>query len=190
MAQTTTVGQETSVKPSTTEPVVTSKRTTTRRRKGVALERRFTALGETGFERVTWELRKSVITNPDGSVVFKMDGAEIPAGWSQLATDIVVSKYFRKAGIHGDKNKGETSVRQVTTRIAKTIREVGEDLGGYFATQKDADAFEAELSFLLVNQYGAFNSPVWFNCGLWQRYGISGSGGNYAADWEHCKESS
>src|SRR5512139_3109338 len=166
MAQTTTVGQETSVKPSTTEPVVTSKRTTTRRRKGVALERRFTALGETGFERVTWELRKSVITNPDGSVVFKMDGAEIPSGWSQLATDIVVSKYFRKAGLHGDSTQGETSVRQVVHRIAHTIRVAGEQFGGYFGTKKDADTFEAELSFLMLHQYGAFNSPVWFNCGL------------------------
>ncbi len=69
-----------------------------------------------------------MITNPDGSVVFKMEGAEVPAGWSQLATDIVVSKYFRKAGIHGDKTLGETSVRQVVYRIAHTIREAGERL--------------------------------------------------------------
>jgi ribonucleoside-diphosphate reductase alpha chain len=150
--------------------------------RGIAVERRFTERGVDPLDAVTWERRTSVITNTDGSVVFKMEGAEIPSDWSQLATDIVVSKYFRKAGIHGDKAKGETSVRDVVHRLARTIREAGETFGGYFATTKDADAFEAELSFLLVNQYGAFNSPVWFNCGLWHRYGIAGSGGNYAVD--------
>ncbi len=121
-----------------------------------------------------------MINNPDGSVVFKMEGAEVPSGWSQLATDIVVSKYFRKAGLHGKKDLGETSVRQVVERLSKTIREAGEESGGYFASTQEADTFEAELSFLLANQYGAFNSPVWFNCGLWHRYGIVGAGGNFA----------
>jgi ribonucleoside-diphosphate reductase alpha chain len=134
------------------------------------------------LDDVRYERRTAAITNSDGSVVFKMEGAEIPAEWSQLATDIVVSKYFRKAGLHGDKNSGETSVRQVVHRIAHTIRNAGERFGGYFATTSDADAFEAELSYFLVNQYGAFNSPVWFNCGLWHEYGISGSGENYAYD--------
>ena len=107
--------------------------------------------------------------------------AEIPAGWSQLATDIAVSKYFRKAGLHGQRRQvGETSVRQVVYRIAHTIREAGEKLGGYFAGAKEAETFEAELSYLLVNQYGAFNSPVWFNCGLYHRYEINGTGGNFA----------
>ncbi|MFO0591380.1 MAG: vitamin B12-dependent ribonucleotide reductase [Polyangiaceae bacterium] len=147
---------------------------------GLAFERKFTERGKDPLEQVTWERRSSVITNPDGSIVFKMDGAEIPSGWSQLATDIVVSKYFRKAGLHGKKENGETSVRQVVQRLAKTIREAGERFGGYFANAKEAETFESELSFLLVNQYGAFNSPVWFNCGLFQRYGIEGSGGNYA----------
>ncbi len=168
----------------------TSAKKRPQRAKGVTLERRYTERGIDPLDEVTWERRSSVITNTDGSVVFKMDGAEIPSGWSQLATDIVVSKYFRKAGIHGDKTKGETSVREVTTRIAKTIREVGEELGGYFATAKDADTFEAELSYMLVNQYGAFNSPVWFNCGLYHRYGIEGSGGNFAVAWDHCKTGS
>jgi ribonucleoside-diphosphate reductase alpha chain len=153
--------------------------------RGIGVDRRFTTRGVDPFEAMKWERRSSVITNTDGSVVFKMVGAEIPAEWSQLATDIVVSKYFRKAGIHGDKSKGETSVREVVTRISKTIREVGEEMGGYFATAKDADAFEAELNYLLVHQYGAFNSPVWFNCGLFQRYNIAGSGGNFAVSWDH-----
>lgn len=154
------------------------------RLKGLEIERHYTTKGVDPLDEVVWERRSSVITNTDGSVVFKMEGAEIPAEWSQLATDIVVSKYFRKAGIHGDKAKGETSVRDVVTRLARTIREVGEELGGYFASTKDADAFEAELSHMLVSQKGAFNSPVWFNCGLFHRYGITGSGGNYAVAWD------
>jgi ribonucleoside-diphosphate reductase alpha chain len=154
------------------------------RRRGVVVPRHYTTAGTDPLDEVTWERRTSVITNPDGSVVFKMEGAEIPAGWSQLATDIVVSKYFRKAGLHGNKDVGETSVRQVVYRLAHTIREAGESLGGYFATKKDADTFESELSYMLVNQIGAFNSPVWFNCGLFHRYGIEGSGGNFAWDAE------
>ncbi len=152
--------------------------------RGTAIERRFTSPGVDPLDGVVWERRTSVINNTDGSVVFKMEGAEVPAGWSQLATDIVVSKYFRKAGLHGKKELGETSVRQVVYRLAHTIREAGENMGGYFATKRDADTFEAELSFLLVNQFGAFNSPVWFNCGLWHRYGIAGSGGNWGFDDE------
>jgi len=157
------------------------------RGKGLSLDRRFTERGTDPLDGVVWERRSSVITNPDGSVVFKMEGAEIPAGWSQLATDIVVSKYFRKAGIRGDKAKGETSVRDVVVRLAKTIREFGEDVGGYFASKKDADTFEAELSYLLVHQHGAFNSPVWFNCGLFHRYGIEGAGGNHGVTLDYLR---
>jgi ribonucleoside-diphosphate reductase alpha chain len=148
---------------------------------GLSLSRRYTD-GKSPFDGTVWERRSSVISNPDGSQVFKMDGAEIPAGWSQLATDIVVSKYFRKAGLNGDPKLGETSVRQVVTRIARTIRRAGEQFGGYFASTEDAQVFEDELSYLLVQQYGAFNSPVWFNCGLWHEYNITGSGGNWAWD--------
>ncbi len=139
---------------------------------------------------LVYERRSSIITNPDGSIVFKMEGAEIPSDWSQLATDIVISKYFRKAGLHGDKAQGERSVRQVVHRIAHTIRTAGEQFSGYFATGADADTFEAELSWLLVHQYGAFNSPVWFNCGLFHEYGIEGSGGNWAWDMDgtHTRE--
>jgi ribonucleoside-diphosphate reductase alpha chain len=151
-----------------------------RKGKGLNFDRYFSRDGKHPFDEVVWERRQSVITNPDGSVVFKMDGAEIPAGWSQLATDIVVSKYFRKAGLGPDKTQAETSVRQVVYRVAHTIRKAGEHFGGYFASKKDADVFEEELTWLLVNQYGAFNSPVWFNCGLYAEYGIEGSGGNWA----------
>ena len=150
--------------------------------RGVRVERHFTTAGSDPLDTVVYERRSSVITNPDGSIVFKMEGAEVPAGWSQLATDILISKYFRKAGLHGDKDRGEMSIRQVVHRLAHTIRRAADDFGGYFATKTDADAFEAELSHLLVHQHGAFNSPVWFNLGLWHEYGITGSGGNWAWD--------
>jgi ribonucleoside-diphosphate reductase alpha chain len=129
------------------------------------------------FDTIRWERRSSVITNPDGSVVFRADDVEVPASWSQLATDIAVSKYFRKAGVNGG---GETSARQLVSRVAKTIRQSGEEQGGYFASTEDADIFESELTHLLINQFGAFNSPVWFNVGLWHRYGITGAGQSYA----------
>ncbi len=174
----------------------TSSTARAKRARGVAVTRMFTRPGvdpldngAPGLDSVTgapselvYERRSSVITNPDGSIVFKMEGAEIPSAWSQLATDIVISKYFRKAGLFGDSKQGERSVRQVVYRIAHTIREAGDRFGGYFASKADADAFEHELSFLMVHQVGAFNSPVWFNCGLWAQYGITGSGGNWAVD--------
>ncbi len=162
------------------------------RSRGVAVERRFSTPGVDPLDAVVYELRSSIITNPDGSIVFKMEGAEVPTGWSQLATDIVISKYFRRAGLHGDKDKGEMSVRQVVHRLAHTIRvaaetgvvqpAAGKVRSSYFSSKADAEAFEAELSYLLVNQIGAFNSPVWFNLGLWHEYEIKGSGGNWAWD--------
>jgi ribonucleoside-diphosphate reductase alpha chain len=150
--------------------------------KGLTLARMFTRPGVDPLTEVRYESRDSVITDPDGTVVFQLKGAEIPSGWSQLATDIAVSKYFRKAGIHGDAKRGETSAREMVYRVAHTIREAGDKFGGYFASVEDADAFEAELANILIHQKGAFNSPVWFNCGLFQRYGIEGSGGSYAFD--------
>ncbi len=149
------------------------------------VSRRLTEPDVNPLDPIEYEKRSSVITNPDGSVVFEMREVEVPRGWSQLATDIVVSKYFRKAGVPGTGR--ETSVRQVVTRVARTIREAGEKLGGYFDRPEDADAFESELSALLVNQMGAFNSPVWFNCGLYHRYGIEGSAGNFY--WEPATDS-
>ncbi|MEM7138192.1 MAG: vitamin B12-dependent ribonucleotide reductase [Myxococcota bacterium] len=151
---------------------------------GLSVQRHLTQPGEEPLEQAEYVLRDSQISNPDGSVVFELKGAEVPESWSQLATDIAVSKYFRKAGIHGDKNRGEKSVRELVYRVAHSIREAGERFGGYFADADAADNFEAELSHLLIHQKAAFNSPVWFNCGLYQRYGIEGSGGNYAWDPE------
>ncbi len=148
---------------------------------GVRVPRFWTRPGVNPLDEVIWDKRRTVIANPDGSVVFRMDEVEVPAEWSQLATDIVVSKYFRKAGLPGTPGH-ETSVRQVVHRIAHTTRVTGEEQGGYFATPADAEAFEAELVHMLVHQIGAFNSPVWFNCGLQHEYGIAGSGGNYYTD--------
>ncbi|TMQ68833.1 MAG: vitamin B12-dependent ribonucleotide reductase, partial [Candidatus Eisenbacteria bacterium] len=145
---------------------------------GLRVPRRYTRPGIDPLDEIRWETRRTVITNPDGSVVFQMDGVQVPASWSQLATDIVVSKYFRKAGVPGEPGH-ETSVRQVVRRLTRTIRHDGERQGGYFATREDADAFEAELAHMLAHQIGAFNSPVWFNCGLHHEYGIAGSGGNF-----------
>jgi ribonucleoside-diphosphate reductase alpha chain len=183
MAQANIVGNgmdsKTKADPKESAPKTKRRRRSSRPR-GLRFTRQVTEDGVDPLDQVRMEKRTSVITNPDGSVVFKMEGAEIPAGWSQLATDIVVSKYFRKAGLFNDKNQGETSVRQVVNRIAHTIRDAGERFGGYFASIEDAEVFEAELSFFLVNQYGAFNSPVWFNCGLYHEYEVKGAGGNYA----------
>ena len=148
---------------------------------GVRVPRHFTKSGQDALADVKWDKRRTVIANADGSVVFQMDDVEVPSTWSQLATDIVVSKYFRKAGLPG-KPGHETSVRQVVRRLARTTRLTGEEQGGYFATPEDAEAFEAELTYMLVHQIGAFNSPVWFNCGLFHEYGITGSGGSFYTD--------
>ncbi len=148
---------------------------------GLSFQRFYTKAGVNPLNTIEYVRRSSVITNPDGSIVFKMDQVEVPKDWSQLATDIVVSKYFRKAGVSGETGH-ETSVRQVVYRIAHSIRMAGEQFGGYFKSAADAQAFEDELLYSLVTQRSAFNSPVWFNCGLFQEYGIVGSGGNWYWD--------
>ena len=145
-------------------------------RQGMRFERYFTSDGQSPLEQVKFVKRRSVITEPNGDVVFEMDDVEVPESWSQLATDIVVSKYFRKAGVPGIGR--ENSVKQVIHRIVNAIRDYGESQG-YFGTPLDAQTFEDELSFLMVTQRGAFNSPVWFNCGLYHSYGVTGSAGNY-----------
>ena len=147
---------------------------------GISISRRFTRPGINPLDEIKYDKRTSVITNPDGSVVFKMENVEVPADWSQLATDIIVSKYFRKAGVQGTGH--EISARQVVYRIAHSIRTAGEKFGGYFRSAEDAQAFEDELLHILITQKCAFNSPVWFNCGLYQEYGIKGSGGNWSWD--------
>src|SRR5690349_5909565 len=123
-----------------------------RRAKGLAIERRVTREGATAeqvLDEVSWTRRPAKISGADGEVVFKMDDAEVPADWSQLATDVAVSKYFRKAGVPTGSG-AEESVRQLVRRVAHTLRTAGEAQGGYFATAADAETFEAELSYYLV----------------------------------------
>ncbi|MEM3851433.1 MAG: vitamin B12-dependent ribonucleotide reductase [Methanomassiliicoccales archaeon] len=143
-------------------------------------QRRFTAPGEDPFLTTKWTKRNSVITERDGKVIFNMEDIDAPEEWSQLAVDIAASKYFRKAGVH--EGGSEKSIRQLIYRIAHTLRRAGEEYG-YFRGA-DADNFEAELTYMLLHQMGAFNSPVWFNVGLYHQYGIKGSGGNFAWDMQ------
>ena len=155
--------------------------------KGLRITRRFTEAGKDPYDKMEWSRRDSRITNPDGSVVFEMTDAEIPAGWSQVASDIMVSKYFRKAGVPQFDEDGsqvfdesgqpvlgpERSAKQVFNRLAGTWRHWGEK-EGYFASTDDAIAFEDELKYMLANQMAAPNSPQWFNTGLNWAYGLTG----------------
>jgi len=131
-------------------------------KQGLRVQRRFTEQGVHPYDVIEWELRDAVITNEKGEVVFEQRNVEVPKGWSQLATNVVAQKYFR--GLLGAPDR-ETSVRQLIDRVAQTAGRWGHE-GGYFASPADADAFEAELTFLLVHQMVSFNSPVWFNCGV------------------------
>ena len=129
--------------------------------KGLAIERRFSSPGTHPFDEIEWEVRDAVIGNPE-SPAFEQRGVEFPKSWSQNATNIVAQKYFR--GQLGTE-KRESSVKQMIGRVAGTIAEWGRT-GGYFASNEDAEAFEAELTSILLNQKAAFNSPVWFNVGF------------------------
>ncbi len=153
---------------------------------GLKITRKYTTPGNP-YNNIDWEKRSSKIANPDGSVVFEMNDVEIPSSWSQVATDIMVSKYFRKAGVpqvdadgnelkdeNGDRILGpETSSRQVFDRLAETWRHWGEKTG-YFASSDDAQAFEDELKYMLATQMAAPNSPQWFNTGLNYKYDLTG----------------
>ncbi len=128
---------------------------------GVTVARRFTQAGKHPFDAVEWEIRDAVIGDPSDPA-FEQRGVEFPKAWSQNATNIVAQKYFR--GRMGSDER-ESSVRQMVGRVAGTIASWGRE-GAYFATTEDAEAFEAELTHILLNQVAAFNSPVWFNVGF------------------------
>ncbi len=128
---------------------------------GVAVERRFTEPGLHPFDAVEWEVRDAVIGNPD-KPAFEQRGVEFPVTWSQNATNIVAQKYFR--GRLGSDER-ESSVKQMVGRVSGTIAGWGRD-ADYFASDEDADTFEAELTHILLHQIAAFNSPVWFNVGF------------------------
>ncbi len=148
------------------------------------IERRFTKGGRDPYAGLDWEVRTSEIRNPDGTVVFSNENVVVPAGWSQIATDILAHKYFRKTGVPvGDgKNGGENDARQVFHRLAHTWTEWGKKVG-YFSSSDDAAAFYDETRFMLARQMGAPNSPQWFNTGLYDVYGITGPPqGHYYVD--------
>jgi ribonucleoside-diphosphate reductase alpha chain len=128
---------------------------------GIAVERRFTTPGVHPFDEIEWELRDALIGDPENPA-FEQRGVEFPKSWSQNATNIVAQKYFR--GRLGSDER-ESSVKQMISRVAGTIAGWGRE-GGYFASDEDADAFEKELTHILLHQKAAFNSPVWFNVGF------------------------
>ena len=131
-------------------------------KKGLEFQRYFTREGMSPYDAVEWEYRTAAITNESGEVIFEQKNVEVPKSWSMTATNIVASKYF-----HGKKGtpERETSVRQLVGRVAATITSWGRQ-GGYFASEEDSANFHDELVHLLLNQMMAFNSPVWFNCGV------------------------
>ncbi len=130
--------------------------------RGLLFQRYYTTPGENPFDAVEWELRDAVISNERGEKVFEQKGVEMPKFWSQTATNVVVSKYFR--GQLGSPDR-ERSVRQLIGRVADTLTGWGRG-GGYFAAEADAQTFHDELTYILLHQYACFNSPVWFNVGI------------------------
>ncbi len=128
---------------------------------GLTMSRRYTTANENPFDMVEWEKRSAVIQNAKGELVFEQKDIDVPKSWSQLATNVVVSKYFR--GTVGTPER-EVSIRQLITRVVTTIR-AWADKDNYFSTEADLECFSDELTYLLLNQHAAFNSPVWFNVG-------------------------
>ena len=152
--------------------------------KGLQFSRRFTREDINVYDQFAYDYRTSVIRNPSGEVVFEMNKVEVPAQWSQIATDILAQKYFRKAGVpQPDGSLGrEASVKQVAHRMANCWRVWGERYG-YFASEKDAQVFYDELVYSILDQACVPNSPQWFNTGLHESYGITGKPqGHYFVD--------
>jgi len=146
-------------------------------KKAMTVERVFSNPKIKPFDQIEWEKRTAEITDDANKVIFKQENVEVPKSWSLLATKVVVSKYF-----YGEMHTSEreTSVRQLIHRICRTIADWG-IADGYFS-KADGEVFYEELSWLCVNQCGAFNSPVWFNVGLFHQYGVgkkSGKGNWY-----------
>src|SRR5215207_3828797 len=178
------------------------------------IERRHTTAGQSPYRPIAFRLATSEIRNPDGSIVFRLEGIEAPQAWSQVAVDVLAQKYFRKAGVPArlkkveengvpswlwrsvadqdalatlpekERNVGETSAKQVFDRLAGTWTYWGWT-GGYFSSEADAQAFFDELRYMLAMQMCAPNSPQWFNTGLHWAYGIDGpSQGHHYVDFE------
>jgi ribonucleoside-diphosphate reductase alpha chain len=138
-----------------------------RKSRSLPVARVFSDAKTSPFDQLEWERRSAEISDDAGKVIFKQENVEVPTTWSLLATKVVVSKYF-----YGEQNtpERETSVRQLIQRVTRTIADWGV-ADGYF-TKQDGEVFYDELTWLCLNQYGAFNSPVWFNVGLYHQYGV------------------
>ncbi|MCD4831729.1 MAG: vitamin B12-dependent ribonucleotide reductase [Anaerohalosphaeraceae bacterium] len=151
--------------------------------KGLKIDQIFSSSDVHPFDEIKWEKRQAKIAGDNGEVIFEQNDVEVPASWSQLATKVVVSKYF-----YGDISTGERefSVKQLVHRVCRTIADRGTK-DGYFASAEDAENFYKELCWLCVNQYGAFNSPVWFNVGLKDVYDVNGSAHNWHWDQKQDK---
>ena len=178
------------------------------------IERRFTKAGKDAYAELDFTTTTSEIRNPDGTVVFRLEGMEVPADWSQVASDVIAQKYFRKAGVPARLKKvrekgvpeflwrsvadekalkdlpederitGETSAKQVFDRLAGAWAYWGWK-GGYFSSESDARAYYDEMRHMLASQRGAPNSPQWFNTGLHWAYGIDGPGqGHFYVDYK------
>ncbi|MDT0632040.1 vitamin B12-dependent ribonucleotide reductase [Rubrivirga litoralis] len=154
---------------------------------GLTIDRVFSTEGQHPFDSVAWTTRDAAIKNFAGEAIFEQRGVEFPEAFSPLAVNVVASKYF-----YGDTETGngspaegqrEYSLKQLVYRVTRTITDWGRDQG-YFASDADAEAFYDELTWLCTNQYGAFNSPVWFNVGLGAQYGVRDSGGKTISGWD------
>ncbi|WP_457651336.1 vitamin B12-dependent ribonucleotide reductase [Rhodocaloribacter sp.] len=155
--------------------------------RGLTIARVFSAEGADPFDSVTWETRDAVIKNHTGQAIFEQKGVTFPKSWSQLATNVVASKYFYGDLAHSgeDPARGgrEHSLRQLIHRVTRTIADWGIEQH-YFATKADGERFYDELTWLCLNQYGSFNSPVWFNVGLHHQYGVRDTGGKTIYGWD------
>ncbi len=160
-------------------------------RQGLCITRVFSTEGQHPFDTVIWERRTAAIYNSKGEAVFEQKDVEFPTTWSQLATNVVASKYFYGdlAAGNGDPREGkrEYSLKQLIHRVTRTITDWGKEQG-YFATSEDAERFYDELTWLCLHQYGAFNSPVWFNVGLYHQYGVRDTGGKTIFGWDFEKQ--
>src|SRR5712671_1935072 len=152
------------------------RKTPTRSADALKIDRVFSSASVHPFDQIEWEKRTAEITDDSGKVIFKQENVEVPKSWSALATKVVVSKYY-----YGEQDtpERETSVKQLIHRVCRTMADWGVK-DGYFSPA-DGDVFCDELTWLCVNQYGAFNSPVWFNVGLYHQYGVgkNSSRGNW-----------
>jgi ribonucleoside-diphosphate reductase alpha chain len=163
---------------------MSSKQTKKTQQSGLRFQRNFTKDGVSPYDMFEYDYRTSVIKNPNGTKVFEMTNVEVPKQWSQVATDVLAQKYFRKAGVpQPDGSTGsETSIKQVAHRMADCWKQWGEKYG-YFDSSNDAQIFYDELVYMIIGQYAAPNSPQWFNTGLATAYGIKGKPqGHYYVD--------